>query len=206
MAVASVSTGIPIGVTSRNFARSSSREITRPTITTATDPKTSASATERLSTPRPVPADLERAVACSSILAIRSATSCARKLSRSVKCRWSTPLAKPASFVTARLVSALGPLRNKTRSAASKSWLRASWIATPVGTGHLLLLWHPSTYNGRMPTLSPDQSPEPGPERHLVGDTHQYREVAESFGSEAERYDRARPSYPSELVDRIVAT
>jgi SAM-dependent methyltransferase len=57
-----------------------------------------------------------------------------------------------------------------------------------------------------MPTLSPDQSPDPGPEQGPLGDTHQYREVAESFGSEAERYDRARPSYPSELVDRIVAT
>ena len=30
--------------------------------------------------------------------------------------------------------------------------------------------------------------------------------MAESFGSDAERYDRARPSYPSDLVDRIVAT
>jgi len=30
--------------------------------------------------------------------------------------------------------------------------------------------------------------------------------VAESFGSDAERYDRARPRYPRTLVDRIVAT
>jgi SAM-dependent methyltransferase len=29
--------------------------------------------------------------------------------------------------------------------------------------------------------------------------------VAESFGAEAGRYDRARPSYPSALIDRIVA-
>jgi SAM-dependent methyltransferase len=29
--------------------------------------------------------------------------------------------------------------------------------------------------------------------------------VAESFGSDAERYDRARPCYPDALVDRIVA-
>jgi SAM-dependent methyltransferase len=35
--------------------------------------------------------------------------------------------------------------------------------------------------------------------------THQYRQVAESFGSDAERYDRARPSYPGVLVERIVA-
>ncbi|MEU0538096.1 class I SAM-dependent methyltransferase [Amycolatopsis tolypomycina] len=29
--------------------------------------------------------------------------------------------------------------------------------------------------------------------------------MAESFGSDAERYDRARPEYPRELVDRLVA-
>jgi SAM-dependent methyltransferase len=38
----------------------------------------------------------------------------------------------------------------------------------------------------------------PGPE------SHHYREVAEGFGSDAERYDRARPSYPGALVDRII--
>jgi SAM-dependent methyltransferase len=39
----------------------------------------------------------------------------------------------------------------------------------------------------------------PGPE------SHQRREIAESFGSDAARYDRARPSYPGALVDRIIA-
>lgn len=34
---------------------------------------------------------------------------------------------------------------------------------------------------------------------------HQYRQVAESFGADAERYNRSRPSYPGALVDRIVA-
>jgi SAM-dependent methyltransferase len=34
---------------------------------------------------------------------------------------------------------------------------------------------------------------------------HRHREVAESFGTEAERYDRARPSYPDELIAAIVA-
>lgn len=34
---------------------------------------------------------------------------------------------------------------------------------------------------------------------------HQHRQVAESFGTDAARYDRARPSYPAALVDRIVA-
>jgi SAM-dependent methyltransferase len=34
---------------------------------------------------------------------------------------------------------------------------------------------------------------------------HRQRLVAESFGTEAERYDRARPRYPAELVDRVIA-
>ena len=35
--------------------------------------------------------------------------------------------------------------------------------------------------------------------------SHAYRQVAEGFGADADRYDRARPSYPADLVDRIVA-
>jgi SAM-dependent methyltransferase len=37
-----------------------------------------------------------------------------------------------------------------------------------------------------------------------MNEPHQHRQVAESFGSDAERYDRARPSYPGALVERIV--
>jgi len=37
-------------------------------------------------------------------------------------------------------------------------------------------------------------------------ETHQARQVAESFGADAERYDRARPRYPDALVERVVAT
>ena len=33
---------------------------------------------------------------------------------------------------------------------------------------------------------------------------YQAREVAESFGTDAERYDRARPRYPDALIERIV--
>jgi SAM-dependent methyltransferase len=40
--------------------------------------------------------------------------------------------------------------------------------------------------------------PTPAPHRH--------RKVAESFGTDTERYDRTRPPYPDALVDRIVAT
>jgi SAM-dependent methyltransferase len=53
-----------------------------------------------------------------------------------------------------------------------------------------------------MPTIPPDQPP---PEQERPFETHQHRQVAESFGTDAERYDRARPSYPGALVDRIVA-
>lgn len=35
---------------------------------------------------------------------------------------------------------------------------------------------------------------------------HRHRDVAESFGTDAERYDRSRPHYPDALVERIVAT
>ncbi len=34
---------------------------------------------------------------------------------------------------------------------------------------------------------------------------HHHRQVAESFGSDPERYDRARPRYPNVLIERIVA-
>ncbi|NIH84179.1 class I SAM-dependent methyltransferase [Amycolatopsis granulosa] len=34
---------------------------------------------------------------------------------------------------------------------------------------------------------------------------HRARQIAESFGVDADRYDRARPPYPRELIDRVVA-
>src|SRR5262249_19498440 len=54
-------------------------------------------------------------------------------------------------------------------------------------------------YGGRMSALPPARTPLDGRE------SHQAREIAESFGSDADRYDRARPRYPDALVDRIVA-
>ena len=36
-------------------------------------------------------------------------------------------------------------------------------------------------------------------------ESHQYRQIAESFCVDSERYDRARPRYPDALVARIVA-
>ncbi|UBU13021.1 class I SAM-dependent methyltransferase [Nonomuraea gerenzanensis] len=44
-----------------------------------------------------------------------------------------------------------------------------------------------------MPTQAPQQPDQP----------HQARNVAESFGTDAERYDRARPPYPEAMVRRI---
>jgi SAM-dependent methyltransferase len=35
--------------------------------------------------------------------------------------------------------------------------------------------------------------------------SHLQRQVAEGFGADAGRYDRARPTYPADLVDRIIA-
>jgi SAM-dependent methyltransferase len=53
-----------------------------------------------------------------------------------------------------------------------------------------------------MTTIRPEpETPSPQETRHW----HTARKVAESFGVDAERYDRARPSYPQALVDRIVA-
>jgi SAM-dependent methyltransferase len=47
--------------------------------------------------------------------------------------------------------------------------------------------------------VSPGQASRPARE------PHQARELAESFGSDPERYDRARPRYPGAMVEAIVA-
>jgi SAM-dependent methyltransferase len=52
-----------------------------------------------------------------------------------------------------------------------------------------------------MPT-TPEKQPEPPPPPSPL---HQARAIAESFGNDAELYDRARPGYPDALVARIVA-
>jgi SAM-dependent methyltransferase len=40
----------------------------------------------------------------------------------------------------------------------------------------------------------------------LEDEPHRHRRVAESFGTDAERYDRTRPRYPGAMVERIVAS
>ena len=47
---------------------------------------------------------------------------------------------------------------------------------------------------------SPEATSDPGSE------PHGRRQAAESFGSDPERYDRARPRYPEALIERIVAS
>src|SRR5712691_9221136 len=48
--------------------------------------------------------------------------------------------------------------------------------------------------------------PEDRPQRaSAVNEPHQARQEAESFGSDAERYDRARPRYPAAMVQAIAA-
>lgn len=53
--------------------------------------------------------------------------------------------------------------------------------------------------SGSEPASGPTPGPASGPTPH----TH--RDIAESFGSDADRYDRARPRYPQALADSILA-
>ncbi|OBA58471.1 methyltransferase type 11 [Mycobacterium sp. 1100029.7] len=50
-----------------------------------------------------------------------------------------------------------------------------------------------------MPPVSTEPSPSSDRQPHLL------REVAESFGVDADRYDRARPRYPDALIQRVIA-
>jgi SAM-dependent methyltransferase len=43
------------------------------------------------------------------------------------------------------------------------------------------------------------------PEQFSPSESHHARQIAESFGSEAERYERTRPTYPKAMVDAILA-
>jgi SAM-dependent methyltransferase len=59
--------------------------------------------------------------------------------------------------------------------------------------------WAPAHYRGQMPTIPPGRA------RLTEHEPHQARQWAESFGSDPERYDRARPRYPDVMVEAIVA-
>lgn len=57
-----------------------------------------------------------------------------------------------------------------------------------------------------MPTLPPEQHDSAAqPQVPSADQPHNARSWAESFGADAERYDRARPRYPEALIERIVA-
>src|SRR5579863_1747033 len=59
-----------------------------------------------------------------------------------------------------------------------------------------------------MPTLpsEPEGTSKTGTEGNdRAQASHLQRHVAEGFGADAGRYDRARPTYPADLVDRIIA-
>jgi SAM-dependent methyltransferase len=58
-----------------------------------------------------------------------------------------------------------------------------------------------------MPTLPPEpEVPSRSAQLSTSAPPYRQRQIAESFGTNAARYDRARPSYPDALVRRIVAT
>jgi SAM-dependent methyltransferase len=50
-----------------------------------------------------------------------------------------------------------------------------------------------------MPTIPPE------PTTFAVSEPHHARQMAEGFGSDPERYDRARPRYPQAMAERILA-
>jgi SAM-dependent methyltransferase len=59
-----------------------------------------------------------------------------------------------------------------------------------------------------MTTLPPepaDAAAAARPQQPAAQPSHAHREVAEGFGADAGRYDRARPTYPADLIGRIVA-
>jgi SAM-dependent methyltransferase len=55
-----------------------------------------------------------------------------------------------------------------------------------------------------MTSLPPGPS-APAPHEPAAGSSHLQRQAAEGFGADAGRYDRARPTYPADLVARIIA-
>jgi Methyltransferase domain len=60
---------------------------------------------------------------------------------------------------------------------------------------------HPEGDRWYMPAQHQGQPGRDSP----ANEPHRHRQVAESSGSDAERYDRARPSYPAALAERIAA-
>lgn len=57
-----------------------------------------------------------------------------------------------------------------------------------------------------MPTIPSPPPPPPESPPPSRAESHQARHIAESFGTDAERYDRTRPRYPDALIQRIATT
>lgn len=68
-----------------------------------------------------------------------------------------------------------------------------------AGPARCLLYRYGPGYRGFVPTVPPHWIHPLGERPHL------YRHAAESFGADAERYDRSRPRYPEAMVEAIVA-
>jgi SAM-dependent methyltransferase len=59
--------------------------------------------------------------------------------------------------------------------------------------------------SGARPGSVPGPASGPRPGLPSGDEPHRHRQTAESFGVDAERYDRVRPRYPEPLVERVVA-
>lgn len=65
----------------------------------------------------------------------------------------------------------------------------------------------PFATSEQVPTVPSGRVPTSVPEPHsTTTEPHRARQMAESFGADAARYDRARPRYPDALIQRIVTT
>ncbi|GID91461.1 methyltransferase type 11 [Amorphoplanes digitatis] len=87
----------------------------------------------------------------------------------------------------------------KQHSFAGGEKLRAC-VAQCYSGGHSRSVhceWACAHYSGRMVTLS---SPDPPADDAA----HRHPEIAQAFGSDAEKYDRARPRYPAALIDAVI--
>lgn len=88
-----------------------------------------------------------------------------------------------------------------TRRASAAAVSRSSTDAVMLALCHRS--WHESRRDGYAQSVSFNRDGDAqGPEV----EAHRHREVAESFGSDPERYDRARPRYPTSVVERVVSS
>src|ERR1019366_3608845 len=112
-------------------------------------------------------------------------------------------LSTPESMDT-MLSSATSPFERRTGLTAIKAVVGSG---SPYGQsdgprrGHRIQKGSPDTD----PFRSPFASVANEMWRHNGTVLHMDRKRANSFGAEAERYDRARPTYPQALVDELVA-